>query len=98
VGFSNGWALLTPYQPPPLVNSCLQDSNDATGPTGMLWVVTSWLTMTGTFVVSGWPLSSSLGVSTITAIPLARTGWPFASSCGAWTVTAIFVVITVPLA
>ena len=39
VGFSSGTALLGPYQPPPLVPSCLMATSAATGPTGMVWVV-----------------------------------------------------------
>src|SRR5579859_7315614 len=62
VGFSNGCALFTPYQPPPFVKSCLQDSKDATGPTGRLWVSTFWSTITGLPLSSltGLPLSSVL--------------------------------------
>jgi hypothetical protein len=32
LGFSNGWAELTPKNPPPFVPICFMDSNAATGP------------------------------------------------------------------
>src|SRR5580658_2039717 len=97
VGFSNGCALFTLYQPPPLVKSCLMDSSAATGPTGMAWVFTAAFTITGWLVMMGAPLASSCGTSTITATPLVIIGWPFASSFGWETVTAILVVMLLPL-
>ena len=36
VGFSNGWAELTPKNPPPLLPSCLMAICDAAGPMGMI--------------------------------------------------------------
>src|SRR5580700_11226000 len=67
VGFSNGWALFTPYQPPPFVKSCLQDSKDATGPTGRLCVSTFSSTITGLPLSSltGFPLSSVFGTCVV---------------------------------
>src|SRR5579859_3488551 len=82
VGFSNGCALLTLYQPPPLVKSCLMASNDATTPMGIVWVSTFASTMTGTLVMMGRPLASTCGTSTIAATPLVNTCFPAASSMG----------------
>src|SRR5271166_2011889 len=82
VGFSNGWALFTLYQPPPFVKSCLMDSSDATGPMGMGCVVTLASTITGTFVIMGAPLPSTCGTSTITGLPFSTTAFPAASILG----------------
>jgi hypothetical protein len=38
VGFSSGWAELTPKKPPPLVPSCLIATWEAAGPRAMVWV------------------------------------------------------------
>ena len=65
VGFSKGCALLTLNQPPPLVKSCLMDSNAATPPSGMGWVSTLASTMTGTLVMIGAPLTSTCATSTM---------------------------------
>src|SRR5581483_3068879 len=97
VGFSNGCALFTLYQPPPLVKSCLMDSKDATGPTGMLWVSTFASTMTGMLVMIGTPLASTCGTSTITATPLVISGFPSAPSFGDETTNWILVVTLLPL-
>src|SRR5580698_4687708 len=97
VGFSNGCALFTLYQPPPLVKSCLMDSSEATGPTGIAWAFTGAFTITGWLVMMAAPLASSCGTSTITGWPLVSTGWPFASSLGWDTVTAMLVVRLLPL-
>ena len=60
VGFSNGWALFWPKNPPPLVPSCLMAICDAAGPVGIGWVVTCASTMTGTLVIMTLPLASFL--------------------------------------
>ena len=38
VGFSRGWAELTPKKPPPLVPSCLIATWEAAGPSAIVWV------------------------------------------------------------
>ena len=38
VGFSSGFVLFGPYQPPPLVPSCLMATIAATGPCGIFWL------------------------------------------------------------
>ena len=38
VGFSSGTPLFGPYQPPPLLPSCLIATIGATGPKGICWV------------------------------------------------------------
>src|SRR5882724_5050651 len=97
VGFSNGWALFTLYQPPPLVKSCLMASKAATPPRGMGCVSTLASTITGTLVMMTAPFVSFCGTSTVTATPLAMTGWPFSSILGWETVTATLVVMLFPL-
>ena len=47
VGFSSGTALLGPYQPPPLVPSCLTATIGATGPSGIFCSFISTLVSTG---------------------------------------------------
>src|SRR5205823_11708701 len=37
LGFSNGWAEFAPKTPPPFWANILIDSQEATGPIGMLW-------------------------------------------------------------
>jgi len=48
VGFSSGTALLGPYQPPPLLPSCLIATIGATGPSGIFCALNSALASTGT--------------------------------------------------
>jgi hypothetical protein len=48
--------------------------------------------MTGIFVVTGWPFSSSFGTSIITGAPSAITGLPSASSFGICAMMATLVV------
>src|SRR5579871_1765839 len=83
VGFSNGCALLTPYQPPPFVNSCLQDSKDATGPSGMLCVSTFWSTITGLPLSSliVLPFASVLGTCVVYGSRSLASGYAF-QVCG----------------
>ena len=50
VGFSSGTALLGPYQPPPLVPSCLAATIGATGPSGIFCAFISTLASTGVAV------------------------------------------------
>src|SRR5271166_6585475 len=82
VGFSNGCALFTLYQPPPLVKSCLMDSSPATRPTGICWADITTLVITATLVMTMAPLASFTCWSTMTAAPLLVIGTPLSSSFG----------------
>src|ERR1700733_11182537 len=86
VGFSNGCALFTLYQPPPLVKSCLMASKEATPPPGRGMVLTVAFTITATpLVIIGWPLASSLGWDTVKAMLVVRL-LPLVSVACTWVV------------
>ncbi len=66
VGFSSGMLLLGPYQPPPLVPSCLAATIAATGPSGSFWV--------------SMPAAASIGVATGPAAKVEGTPWLVSST------------------
>ena len=67
VGFSSAIALLGPYQPPPLVPSCLTATIGATGPSGMCCVVVASASRVAcgpAWKVAGTPCQPSSSVQT----------------------------------